>query len=77
MPLSLGEVQNATGTTRDRLGRPEMVVEAPVHSFLVAWGSNGSGYGQFTDPQGTAIDDVGRIYVVDRNNHRVQILTGN
>ena len=77
MPLSLGEVQNATGITRDRLGSPEMVVEASVHSFLVAWGSNGSGDGQFVDLQGIAIDDVGRVSVVDRNNHRVQKFSGN
>jgi hypothetical protein len=35
-------------------------------------GSVGSGAGQFSSPQGVAIDSAGHLYVVDKKNHRVQ-----
>jgi sugar lactone lactonase YvrE len=38
-------------------------------------GSFGAGPGQFDDPAGVAVDDQSRIYVADRGNNRVQVLT--
>jgi len=40
--------------------------------FLVQWGSNGTGDGQFDFPTGMAVDGRGMIYVSDAGNHRVQ-----
>jgi DNA-binding beta-propeller fold protein YncE len=40
--------------------------------FVGAWGTIGSGPGQFNSPQGVAIDSQGDVYVVDHNNRRVQ-----
>lgn len=42
-------------------------------SFVRAWGSRGSGSGQFTTPDGIGVDAVGRVYVAD--NRRVQAFT--
>lgn len=42
--------------------------------FLKAWGTNGSGPGQFGETHTLAMDGQGRLFVGDRrNNHRIQI----
>jgi len=40
--------------------------------FLSAWGSEGSGDGQFNEPWGIAIDTDGFVYVADSWNSRIQ-----
>ena len=50
-----------------------------VHRFsadgalLNSWGSEGTGDGQFTLPHSVALDRLGRVLVVDRSSHRIQI----
>jgi len=41
--------------------------------FLAAWGTNGSGPGQFKVPHGVTVDTQRRIYVADRDNARIQV----
>ena len=41
-------------------------------TFEFAWGTPGSGAGQFNSPQGIAIDGSGNVYVADSFNSRVQ-----
>ena len=36
------------------------------------FGSHGSGNGQFYNPVGVAVDKNGYVYVVDKDNHRIQ-----
>ena len=43
--------------------------------FLLAWGENGSGPGQFRSPIGIAINGADEVYVTDVNNARVQKFT--
>ncbi len=43
--------------------------------FIEAWGTKGSGPGQFNCPHSIALDSKGRIFVGDRNNNRIQILS--
>ncbi len=40
---------------------------------LAAFGSAGSGNGEFRNPLGIDIDRSGRVYIADSGNHRVQI----
>lgn len=42
--------------------------------FVTAYGSLGSGPGQFNNPQGLAASKDGRVVVADSNNHRLQVL---
>jgi len=41
-------------------------------AFLTAWGSQGSGDGQFQYPFGVATDGSGNVYVADEGNSRIQ-----
>ena len=41
-------------------------------TFLTAWGSAGSGNGQFTYSNGVAADGSGNVYVADSGNARIQ-----
>lgn len=42
-------------------------------AFILKWGSQGSGNGQFSDPQFIGTDPSGNVYVTDYTNHRVQM----
>jgi len=52
-----------------------------VHHFsrsgelIKSWGTPGGRPGQFRLPHDIAIDDSGRLYVADRENHRIQVLS--
>jgi len=41
--------------------------------FITAWGTKGTGPGQFDQPHALAMDSSGRLFVGDRANNRVQI----
>jgi len=41
-------------------------------NFVLKWGSEGSGIGQFKLPAGIAVDSYENIYIADKENHRVQ-----
>ena len=45
--------------------------------YLSKFGSHGSGDGQFNNPQGLCFNSKGLLYVVDYNNHRVQVFIEN
>ena len=42
--------------------------------YLTSWGTKGTGPGQFDLVHCVAVDAKGRVYVADRNNHRIQVL---
>jgi tripartite motif-containing protein 71 len=41
-------------------------------TFVMSFGTSGSGDGQFNRPQSVAVDSSGNIYVVDELNYRIQ-----
>jgi len=41
--------------------------------FIKAWGKQGAGPGEFDVPHGLAMDSLGRLFVADRSNNRIQI----
>ena len=45
----------------------------PDGKFIKAWGSLGSGPGQFRNPHGLVFDSQGRLLVADRVNGRIQL----
>jgi DNA-binding beta-propeller fold protein YncE len=46
------------------------------YNFLLAWGSQGFGLGQFNYPAGVAVDSSGNVYVIDSGYSRVEKFTG-
>jgi streptogramin lyase len=54
---------------------------AAIHRFsadgkhLLTWGGPGTGPGQFRLPHGLAVDKFSRVWLADRENHRVQLFT--
>ncbi|WP_269850541.1 PKD domain-containing protein [Methanosarcina horonobensis] len=45
--------------------------------FISTWGSSGTGNGEFSNPQGIAIDSLGTAYVADTGNNRIQMFGSN
>ncbi len=43
--------------------------------FVRAWGTLGTGPGEFTYPQGIELAPNGSVYVVDTGNHRIQVFS--
>ena len=41
--------------------------------FMLKFGSNGEGNGQFNAPTGVAVDSTGNIIVADWGNSRIQV----
>lgn len=62
-------------TTSSPVAGPSFTLVQPF-SFW-AFGSNGTGNSQFTNPNGIALDQNGNIYVTDWNNNTVQKFTSN
>ncbi len=44
-------------------------------TFSSSFGKNGSGEGQFHLPFDIACEKTGKVYVADRDNHRIQVFT--
>ena len=42
-------------------------------NFVTTWGMNGNGRGEFNAVHAVATDSIGRIYVADRDNNRIQV----
>ena len=59
--------------TATAIGCISIATSATAASFSFAFGSFGTGNGQFNSPRGIAVDGGGNIYVADTNNNRVQI----
>lgn len=54
-------------------GNDRIQVFEPDGSLVSAWGSSGTGPGQMEGPVAVAIDAGGRCYVLERQNHRIQV----
>ena len=61
----------------DGYGNARIHKFAPDGRHLFSWGEPGSRPGQFNLPHNIACDDDGRVYVADRENHRIQVFDGN
>jgi DNA-binding beta-propeller fold protein YncE len=48
----------------------------PDRSFLMTWGTEGKGAGQFIVPASIAVDDEGRVYVADSQRSDIQVFDG-
>jgi DNA-binding beta-propeller fold protein YncE len=58
----------------DGYGNNRVHLFSPEGKLLLSWGEKGEGPGQFNLPHGIWVRD-GKVYVADRQNHRIQIFT--
>jgi DNA-binding beta-propeller fold protein YncE len=81
-----GATPVTTGITTDGLGHVfsadlngnRVIVSDALGTFLGDFGVSGSGPGEFNHPYGIAVSPLdGRIFVVDRGNHRVEVWAPN
>jgi uncharacterized protein (TIGR03663 family) len=57
---------------------PDRYAEAHLElPAALAWGTIGTEPGQFNHPRGLAVGPDGHLYVVDSDNHRIQVFDGN
>lgn len=66
----LFQVVGATALAVSCWGAPGFGADPPQYSF--DWGQLGTGSGEFDEPTGVAVDASGNVFIVDRNNDRVQ-----
>jgi DNA-binding beta-propeller fold protein YncE len=45
--------------------------------YLLEWGTRGTGLGQFELPHGVVVDAEGKVYVSDRETHRIEVFDSN
>ncbi len=60
----------------DGYGNARIHKFAPDGKWLLSWGECGADPGQFNVPHNIVADRDGRLYVADRENHRVQVFDG-
>lgn len=56
----------------DAASTPEPSVGSVTASHVLSWGSEGTADGQFDSPRGIAVDNLGRVYVIDSGLHDMQ-----
>ncbi len=59
----------------DGYGNSRVVKFDKTGKFLTAWGTKGSGPGQFNLPHAVRLDSKGNVYVADRENDRIQVFS--
>ena len=68
-----GDVFIVQGHTPGVNGDPRVVKFDKTGVFIKSWGGKGKGPGQFEVAHGIAVDAKGQLWVVDRENQRIQI----
>jgi peptidylamidoglycolate lyase len=72
-PSDVAVERNGTFYVSDGYGNNRVIKFAGNGKFLLQWGTKGKEIGEFDLPHAIALDGSDRVYVVDRNNHRIQL----
>jgi DNA-binding beta-propeller fold protein YncE len=72
-----GDVFVSQGHTPGTDGDPRILKFDRNGRFITSWGGKGTGPGQFDVAHGIAVDAQGMVWVMDRENQRIQIFDSN
>ena len=72
-----GDVYVSQGHTPGTAGDPRVLKFDRNGRFMTSWGGKGTGPGRFDVAHGVAIDAQGMVWVMDRENQRIQIFDTN
>ena len=72
-----GDVFVSQGHTPGTGGNPRVLKFDGNGRFITSWGGKGTGPGQFDVAHGVAVDAQGMVWVMDRENQRIQIFGSN
>jgi DNA-binding beta-propeller fold protein YncE len=75
-PTDIAFAPDGSFYVSDGYGNSRVVKFSKDGRYLTAWGRKGAGPGEFNLPHSVAVDKQGRVYVGDRENHRMQVFDG-
>jgi len=76
-PADVAVAPNGDVFVVDGHGNDRVVKFSKDGDFIMEWGEEGSGPGQFNEPHSLAFDSRGRLFVGDRLNERIQVFDQN
>lgn len=76
-PTDVAFAPNGDIYVADGYGSSRVAKLSATGAFLLEWGEEGVGRGQFYTPHGITTDAEGRVYMADRGNARVQVFDPN
>lgn len=76
-PTDVAVAPDGSFYVSDGYGNSRVMKFTADGKFLLEWGTKGKEPGQLDLPHGIALDDSGRVLVVDRGNARIQVFNAN
>jgi DNA-binding beta-propeller fold protein YncE len=72
-PTDIAFASDGSIFVSDGYGNSRVAKYSKSGTYVTAWGKKGTGEGEFNIPHSIVIDSRDRVYVGDRENHRIQI----
>ena len=76
-PADVAVAPNGDVFVADGHGNDRVVKFSKDGDFIMEWGREGTGPGEFNEPHSLAFDSRGRLFVGDRMNERIQVFDQN
>ena len=73
LPADIAFAADGSFYVADGYGNRRIAKFSPQGKFLLDWGKEGTGPGEFALPHSVAVDAQGLVYVADRGNSRIQV----
>jgi len=74
MPTDMASLSDGSFIVSDGYGNARILHFSATGKKLADWGTRGSNPLQFRTPHSVTVDESDRIYIADRENHRIQVL---
>lgn len=76
-PTDIAIANDGSFYVSDGYGNSRIVKFSATGKYLFEWGKKGNKEGEFNIPHGISLDNLGNVYVADRENNRIQVFTPN